>query len=317
MAGGCGNRAGGCGGGYGCQGSAMLGQMGGMPCGCGMPMGMPGMIGMTGMAGMMPVASMGMPMMAQSMMSMPAMGMPMAMPMAVGMAPMAQLGQMAPQMGQHPTMQAGGASSSSAGPSPSPQAAMQASGSGPAGDVMANPLLAAVAQATGASASASSSPQPPPPEVPLSKDARREQLVEQLKQAGEELSRKTRAHHEARRTEERAEAGTAEASQPKEPGGAEPAQEPPAEAEAPKCHLHSAKKPNPKCKFCQRSMIRREASAAEKVAGSRKPQELAPELTGRNEDVEDYSRRTFNCSPMLKEQILQSSYFKSLLDIIK
>eukprot|EP00438_Fugacium_kawagutii_P026816 Skav224713 [mRNA] locus=scaffold699:323963:343736:+ [translate_table: standard] len=33
------------------------------------------------------------------------------------------------------------------------------------------------------------------------------------------------------------------------------------------------------------------------------------------DDEEDYSRRTFNCSPILKDQILGSSYFKSMLQL--
>lgn len=47
----------------------------------------------------------------------------------------------------------------------------------------------------------------------------------------------------------------------------------------------------------------RSAAAASSGAGHHEPA------------TEDYSRRTFNCSPMLKDQIFGSTYFKSLLNI--
>ena len=73
-----------------------------------------------------------------------------------------------------------------------------------------------------------------------------------------------------------------------------------------RCHLHPQKRPNAKCRFCQRAQ-----AVPQEEERARHP---SPPKVERN-DLEDYSRRTFNCSPMLKDQIYGSTYFKSLLAI--
>jgi len=90
------------------------------------------------------------------------------------------------------------------------------------------------------------------------------------------------------------------------------------EEAVPRCHLHPPKKPNAKCKFCQRALAAT-AAATQKSASpapARSESQAQPEAKAKaNEDVEDYSRRSFNCSPMLKDQILGSHYFKNLLNL--
>ncbi|CAK9061531.1 unnamed protein product [Durusdinium trenchii] len=88
-------------------------------------------------------------------------------------------------------------------------------------------------------------------------------------------------------------------------------------------NLHPAKKPNAKCKFCQRASKVCKAAAAPKKGKEEARSEAAPSDTSTSmwlilqeaDDEEDYSRRTFNCSPILKDQILGSSYFKSMLQL--
>ncbi|CAK0883244.1 unnamed protein product [Prorocentrum cordatum] len=75
--------------------------------------------------------------------------------------------------------------------------------------------------------------------------------------------------------------------------------------EVKRCHLH--KKPNKACKFCQRF------SQAQSAATQAAPQTAAAK-TGAGGTSEESGKPTFSCSPMLKDQILKSSYFKSLLD---
>merc|ERR1719362_1648054 len=71
------------------------------------------------------------------------------------------------------------------------------------------------------------------------------------------------------------------------------------DVEKQRCHLH--KKPNNSCKFCQRYL----AAKQRLENGTR---QLA--------DADASSKkRIFNCSPMLKEQVLKSSYYKSLVSI--
>ncbi|CAE7303627.1 Top2 [Symbiodinium natans] len=110
----------------------------------------------------------------------------------------------------------------------------------------------------------------------------------------------------------------------------EPAREPtpPREKTPPRCHLHNTKKPNAKCKFCQKWLASQsqahpesdKAHCADKDGGKHKEdkskhKEVEKALPRVEEDEEDYSRRTFKCSSLLKDQIFGSSYFKSLLDI--
>ncbi|CAE7627527.1 top2 [Symbiodinium sp. CCMP2456] len=101
----------------------------------------------------------------------------------------------------------------------------------------------------------------------------------------------------------------------------EPVREPtpPREKTPPRCHLHNTKKPNTKCKFCQRwvasqSQAQPESDKADKDGSKHKEDKSKPKEE-QKEDEEDYSRRTFKCSSLLKDQIFGSSYFKSLLDI--
>jgi len=79
----------------------------------------------------------------------------------------------------------------------------------------------------------------------------------------------------------------------------------------PRCFLHT--KPNPKCKKCQAAMS--QSSSKEK-----KEEQAAKELPDADEVMrrqrDDRSdKKVFQCSPMLKEQIMMSAYFKSLLEI--
>lgn len=64
------------------------------------------------------------------------------------------------------------------------------------------------------------------------------------------------------------------------------------------------KKPHATCKMCQRVLSAQQAAASEKEAART-----------RSVAAEESTRPTFNCSPMLKDQILKCSYFKSLLSI--
>lgn len=86
----------------------------------------------------------------------------------------------------------------------------------------------------------------------------------------------------------------------------------------PRCHLH--KKPNAKCKKCQQALADqsqtadadRERDDVDTERGVREATETAKKLV-REEREKD--RQHFNCSPMLKDQILKSSYFRSMQEI--
>jgi len=102
----------------------------------------------------------------------------------------------------------------------------------------------------------------------------------------------------------------------------EPAREPtpPREKTPARCHLHNTKKPNTKCKFCQRwlasqSQAQPESDKADKEGKHKDDKSKPKDAEKAQEDEEDYSRRTFKCSSLLKDQIFGSSYFKSLLEI--
>mmetsp|Transcript_115095 Transcript_115095/g.357505 ORF Transcript_115095/g.357505 Transcript_115095/m.357505 type:complete len:574 (+) Transcript_115095:3-1724(+) len=111
-------------------------------------------------------------------------------------------------------------------------------------------------------------------------------------------------------------AKTGAASSAAEADRAEEPKEALAPQEPPRCHLHPQKKPNAKCKFCQRAQGQNPAKAEEaKAAGGASATAASAASASKNQDFEDYSRRTFNCSPMLKDQIFGSSYFKSLLSL--
>jgi len=76
-----------------------------------------------------------------------------------------------------------------------------------------------------------------------------------------------------------------------------------------RCFLH--KKPNPKCKKCQQDLEWSSAKDPKEEDKSKKAREEKIADTAKNEE----ERRSFQCSPMLKEQIMKSAYFKSLLEI--
>lgn len=84
----------------------------------------------------------------------------------------------------------------------------------------------------------------------------------------------------------------------------------------PSCHLHV--KPNAKCKFCLRAVGQTAKSANSKSTPSSESDKNTSRGSSsqKKNSSEDYTRRTFNCSPMLKDQILQSRYFKTLLSSI-
>lgn len=91
--------------------------------------------------------------------------------------------------------------------------------------------------------------------------------------------------------------------------------EEPAEKEPPRCHLHNTKKPNAKCKFCQKWIASQSQCQADKAEKEDGKEEKAKVQTPEIHEEEDYSRRTFKCSALLKDQIFGSSYFKSLLEV--
>jgi len=217
----------------------------------------------------------GMPMMGLPMMGMPMMGMPM-----MGM-PMMNMQQM---MGMSQGGQVPGASA--------PAGATQAGQSAPLGT---------------------------PPERPEVLE-RKEHLLHDLQQAAIELAHKQYAEEQQEKRLQR----NRSRSRDDDRGYADDqATKGEAKEECPPCHLHPAKKPNAKCKFCQRASKGGKA-APKKAEADGKEQKEAERDTEHGsqskqkkdmDDEEDYSRRTFNCSPILKDQILGSSYFKSMLQL--
>eukprot|EP00429_Kryptoperidinium_foliaceum_P014659 CAMPEP_0176041666 /NCGR_PEP_ID=MMETSP0120_2-20121206/20668_1 /TAXON_ID=160619 /ORGANISM="Kryptoperidinium foliaceum, Strain CCMP 1326" /LENGTH=633 /DNA_ID=CAMNT_0017375069 /DNA_START=36 /DNA_END=1935 /DNA_ORIENTATION=+ len=162
-------------------------------------------------------------------------------------------------------------------------------------------------------------------------EAKKEQLLKALEAAGEQLAaRESKASSTSQRRDDAESRAGGSAASSSTAGASEA---------PPKCHLH--RKPNPKCKFCQKAELQSAAKAAASVlesvvttaggeasgaerhgadggGGGERSAHVAHGAhvaeAGRDDD-ENYSRRTFNCSPMLKDQILSSSYFKSLLSI--
>lgn len=93
---------------------------------------------------------------------------------------------------------------------------------------------------------------------------------------------------------------------------------PPVEREKtpPRCHLHNVKKPNAKCKFCQKWLAsQNQLEQCRKVDEKEEAKHQKVTMQQAVDDEEDYSRRTFKCSSLLKDQIFGSSYFKSLLEV--
>jgi len=83
----------------------------------------------------------------------------------------------------------------------------------------------------------------------------------------------------------------------------------------PRCHLHNTKKPNAKCKFCQKWLASQSQSQCQKVPEKEDAKDEKAKVHLEKDEEEDYSRRTFKSSTLLKDQILGSSYFKSLLEV--
>mmetsp|Transcript_41905 Transcript_41905/g.98239 ORF Transcript_41905/g.98239 Transcript_41905/m.98239 type:complete len:620 (+) Transcript_41905:128-1987(+) len=99
---------------------------------------------------------------------------------------------------------------------------------------------------------------------------------------------------------------------------AEKAAEAPAEEKAkaaaedfdkiPRCHLH--KKPNAKCKKCQQVL----AQSAKEESKAKEKEAKDDDIAAKADAADVSERKVFNCSTMLKDQILKSSYFKSLVE---
>eukprot|EP00401_Gymnodinium_catenatum_P006746 CAMPEP_0117467714 /NCGR_PEP_ID=MMETSP0784-20121206/5798_1 /TAXON_ID=39447 /ORGANISM="" /LENGTH=550 /DNA_ID=CAMNT_0005261691 /DNA_START=41 /DNA_END=1690 /DNA_ORIENTATION=+ len=99
---------------------------------------------------------------------------------------------------------------------------------------------------------------------------------------------------------------------PKEPAAAT-AKNPEEDADKkPRCHLH--RKPNPKCKKCQQ-VLSSQSSANDKAEDKTKASDSAKRGGSPRKSAKDREKQAFNCSPMLKEQIVKSSYFRSLQEI--
>lgn len=94
---------------------------------------------------------------------------------------------------------------------------------------------------------------------------------------------------------------------------------PPLEKEAPKrCHLH--KKPSKTCKICRRwseQQQQQEPTQASAVPPKKADASQASKPGAAADASTSYSssKPVFNCGAMLKDQILKSSYFKTLLNI--
>lgn len=229
------------------------------------------------------------------------MGMPMAMPMGMGMPMMGMMGMpmvtpfMAPMAGgMNPLMAMQALQQQEAlAAAARAQAAAVLSSSTPASTGKTGQVLPIGATAPAAEPKAEAArPQPASPDVPA---------------RGRSTGRETAGRGAS------AAAGQAAAAAP-------PAESTPeAVEEVPPCHLHPQKKPNAKCKFCQRAQGRNERARGGSPPSKDKDAEAGgqPAAKSRSQhgESEDYSRRTFNCSPMLKDQIFSSSYFKSLLTI--
>eukprot|EP00438_Fugacium_kawagutii_P017502 Skav206890 [mRNA] locus=scaffold2387:96165:98709:+ [translate_table: standard] len=92
-------------------------------------------------------------------------------------------------------------------------------------------------------------------------------------------------------------------------------EEPVREKTPPRCHLHNTKKPNAKCKFCQKWIASQSSHDKHEETKDHKDEKAKAVPHPHLEEEEDYSRRTFKCSTLLKDQIFGSSYFKSLLEV--
>jgi len=88
-------------------------------------------------------------------------------------------------------------------------------------------------------------------------------------------------------------------------------------SEKKRCHLHS-KKPSASCKVCRRIKEAEENEAKDGAASEQTSRSSTKDSRDKDEisrrDRDEATRLSFSCSPMLKDQILKSSYFKSLLE---
>jgi len=137
--------------------------------------------------------------------------------------------------------------------------------------------------------------------------------------AGRDDDRERGEDHRGGRSERASASSSTAAVSGTQDSAAATAAAPEAPPEVPRCHLHPPKKPNAKCKFCQRALAaqQQQQQGAKGAAGGDEGSKAAASSSerSREESTEDYSRRTFNCSPMLKDQIFGSTYFKSLLSL--
>lgn len=91
------------------------------------------------------------------------------------------------------------------------------------------------------------------------------------------------------------------------------ASKPPEPPPAKQCPLH-AKKPKPKCKFCTQYTDAQQAHVEwEKKCLELEMNPEAPQMVDPNQLLPLTNNTTFNMSSMLKDQVLSSLYFKSLL----
>mmetsp|Transcript_30581 Transcript_30581/g.71437 ORF Transcript_30581/g.71437 Transcript_30581/m.71437 type:complete len:256 (+) Transcript_30581:45-812(+) len=74
--------------------------------------------------------------------------------------------------------------------------------------------------------------------------------------------------------------------------------------EVPRCHLH--KKAQRSCKFCQRAENAKKEAQEEAAAALAKKRDAA---------AAQKKERKFNCSPLLLEQVLSSSYYRMLMNV--
>mmetsp|Transcript_42611 Transcript_42611/g.68020 ORF Transcript_42611/g.68020 Transcript_42611/m.68020 type:complete len:633 (+) Transcript_42611:84-1982(+) len=244
-------------------------------------MGMPGMqMGMTPqMAGMSQMA------MAPMAMGTP-MGMMQVMPMGVPMMPMQPMQPMG-MMGMNPMMMVPGAQMPAAGMTAMPTQ---------------EPSTASVLpQLPPAVPSSGSRHRPRREDADSDEDGRGMQALRNIGNAA--------AHSKEARKNEQSASAKEEAA---ENTSTVPSSEP---SEKKRCHLHS-KKPSASCKVCRRIKEAEEneakGSSEQAAKSSTKDSTDKDEISRRDRD--EATRLTFSCSPMLKDQILKSSYFKSLLE---
>lgn len=126
-------------------------------------------------------------------------------------------------------------------------------------------------------------------------DKHRAVVVKALKEIAEKEKKKEKPKEEEKKIEK-----------PK------PSDEPEDADSKPRCFLH--KRPNPKCKKCQAALSHSSKKEVREPEAPRNELPDADEVMRRQRDDRN-DKKVFQCSPMLKEQIIMSAYFKSLLEI--